>query len=127
MSEVLVDTSVWVAHFRRADPVLQRLLQSDLVLVHPLVLLELACGTPPAPREKTLGSLRTLRSCTVATIDETLQIVERERLFDSGCGAVDVALVASALLTPDCRLWTRDRALASLAESFAVAYAAEAP
>ena len=64
---------------------------------------------------------------TTVTIDETLPFVERERLFDSGCGAVDVALVASALLAPDCRLWTRDRALASLAEAFAVAYTAEAP
>lgn len=42
MSGVLVDTSVWIKHFRRADTVLSELLLADAVLSHPLVLLELA-------------------------------------------------------------------------------------
>jgi len=50
MSAVLVDTSVWVGHFRRANPRLRSLLENDRVLCHPLIVLELACGTPPAPR-----------------------------------------------------------------------------
>jgi predicted nucleic acid-binding protein len=122
LSDVLADTSIWIAHFRGADPVLQRLLQSDRVLIHPLIVLELACGTPPSPRERTLGNLRKLRRCTVATDEEILALVEREQLFDSGCGAVDVALLASALLTPGTRLWTSDKSLGDLARGLGVAF-----
>ena len=88
MSAVLVDTSVWVGHFRRANPVLRSLLENDRVLCHPLIVLELACGTPPAPRERTLGDLKGLRQAKVATTEEVLSLIETERLFDTGCGAV---------------------------------------
>jgi predicted nucleic acid-binding protein len=118
MTLVLVDTSVWVGHFRRASPALQALLATDQVLRHPLVVLELACGTPPAPRERTPG----MRQAVVAATAETLALVENERLYDSGCGAIDVALLASVLLTPDAQLWTADRNLDALALRFGVAF-----
>ena len=60
MAAVLADSSVWVAHFRKSNRLLQSLLATDQVLCHPLILLELACGTPPAPRERTLGDLKML-------------------------------------------------------------------
>ena len=122
MSPVLVDTSVWVAHFRRANPLLRSLLENDRVVCHPLIVLELACGTPPAPRERTLGDLKLLRQAKVATTDEVLSLIEAERLFDTGCGAVDIALLASVLLTPDGRLWTADRNLEALAARVDVAF-----
>jgi predicted nucleic acid-binding protein len=50
-----------VAHFRKPNPALQTLLSADQVLCHPMVLIEIACGSPPAPRERTLGYLRQLR------------------------------------------------------------------
>ena len=62
MTQVLADTTVWVRHFRRADAVLQSLLATDRILGHPLIVLELACGTPPAPRDRTLRDLRALRA-----------------------------------------------------------------
>lgn len=122
MSLVLADTSVWVAHFRRADPLLQSLLATDRLLCHPFILIELACGTPPAPRERTLGDIRELAQAAVATSDEILDLIERERFQDSGCGAIDVALLASTLLTPDTLLWTKDRKLETLARRLGVAY-----
>ena len=57
---VLVDTSVWVDHFRRPNPVLAELMVQDQVLTHPLVVGELACGTPPEPRLRTLGDMALL-------------------------------------------------------------------
>jgi len=60
MSAVLVDTSLWVGRFRLANPALRSLLENDRVLCHPLIVLELVCGTPPAPRERTLGNLAAL-------------------------------------------------------------------
>ena len=121
MTRVLVDTSLSVGHFRRSNPVLQSLLAMDRVLCHPLIVLELACGTPPAPRERTLDDLKTPCQAVVATTEETLALVEKERLYESGCGSIDVALFASALLTPDARLWTTDRSLDALARRLGVA------
>jgi len=79
MPLILADTSVWVSHFRHAEPTLQALLATDQVLCHPLVVLELACGTPPAPRERTLGDLRKLRQPEIATPGETLALVTSGR------------------------------------------------
>lgn len=122
MDLVLADTSVWIAHFRKPDPVLQTLLSADQVLCHPLVLIEIACGTPPAPRGRTLSDLRQLRSATVANTEETLALIERERLQDSGCGAVDLLLLASVLLTSDGVLWTLDKNLVALAARFEISF-----
>ncbi|OGA18147.1 MAG: twitching motility protein PilT [Betaproteobacteria bacterium RIFCSPLOWO2_02_FULL_63_19] len=121
---VLADTSVWVAHFRRVNPVLQSLVATDQVLCHPLIVLELACGTPPAPRERTIGDLKKLQQAVVATTDETLALIEREQFHDSGCGAIDMALLASVRLTPDTLLWTLDKKLGALAARLGVAFSA---
>lgn len=122
MSLILADTSVWVAHFRATNPVLQSLVAMDQVLCHPLILLELACGTPPAPRERTLGDFKKLQQAVVATTEETLALIEREQFHDSGCGAIDMALLASVLLTPDTLLWTIDKKLDALAMRLGVAF-----
>jgi predicted nucleic acid-binding protein len=122
MSLVLADTSVWIAHFRKRNPILQALLSDDQVICHPLVLLEIACGTPPAPRELTLSDLRTLRSATVANTDETLALIEREQLQDLGCGAIDLLLLGSVLLTSDAVLWTLDKNLRALAARFEILF-----
>ena len=107
---VLVDTSVWVDHFRHGNHLLVRLLESDRVLIHPLVLAGIACGTPPEPRAHTLANLQ--------------RLIEREHLFGQGCGVVDLSLLASALITPGARLWTLDRRLAGLAHRFHLAWPA---
>ena len=96
----------------------------DQVLCHPLIVVELACGTPPKPRERTLGDLKMLQQAIVASTDEILALIEKEQLHDSGCGAVDMALLASVLLTPDTLLWTIDRNLDTLATRLGVAFAA---
>jgi predicted nucleic acid-binding protein len=122
LAAVLVDSSVWVAHFRKPNSLLQSLLATDQVLSHPLIVLELACGTLPAPRERTLGDLKKLQQSVVATTDETLALIEREQLQDLGCGAVDVSLLASVLLTPDTLLWTVDKNLDALSARLGVAF-----
>jgi predicted nucleic acid-binding protein len=122
VNRVLVDTSVWVAHFRSANPLLQSLLATDQVLCHPLIVIELACGTPPAPRARTLEDLNKLQQGVIATPEEILLLIENNRCYESGCGATDVALLASALLTADARLWTMDRDLAELAARLGVVF-----
>lgn len=119
---VLVDTSVWVSHFRRREPALIALLHADSVLTHPLVVAELACGTPPEPRARTLADLDLLRPAQQATLQEVRDFIERERLHGLGCGLVDLQLLASTMVTPEAQLWTFDKRLDALAERFGVCY-----
>uniref|UniRef100_UPI0039EE07F4 type II toxin-antitoxin system VapC family toxin n=1 Tax=Bordetella sputigena TaxID=1416810 RepID=UPI0039EE07F4 len=118
MKGVLVDTSVWVAHFRVSNNALYRLLGLDLVMTHPMVLAELACGTPPAPRTETLSSLGLLRQTQQASLPEVIDFIEREQLYGLECGVVDLMLLASALITSDVELWTYDKRLSTLCERF---------
>ena len=119
MKRVLIDTSVWVDHFRRTDAVLVELLQLDLAVMHPMVLGEIACGTPPS-RTRTLADLGRLETIQQANVREVMAFLEREQLYGLGCGLVDLTLLASTLLTPGVELWSRDKRLAALADRFAV-------
>jgi predicted nucleic acid-binding protein len=115
---VLIDTSVWVDHFRNGNPTLIELIDADLALVHPMVTAELACGTPPQPRAITLRSIDVLRQCKQATLREVIDFIERERLYGRGCGLVDMCLLASTLITDSAKLWTLDKRLAEIAREF---------
>ncbi|NDU90116.1 MAG: PIN domain nuclease [Ferrovum sp.] len=117
---VLIDTSVWVDHFRNGNDALIDLIGLDLVLTHPMVILEIACGTPPAPRIQTLGNLGLLRPCNQASMSEIMKFIEHEKLYGLGCGLVDMALLASTLITPGTELWTLDKRLADLAGRFGI-------
>ncbi len=68
---VLIDTSVWIDHFRHGNDVLVDLIGKDLALTHPM-----------------------------------------------GCGLVDMALLASTLITSGAELWTLNKRLADLAGRF---------
>ncbi len=120
---VLVDTSVWVDHFRRPNAVLAELMVLDQVLMHPLVVGELACGKPPEPRLRTLGDMALLLPADQAAPAEVRDFIEREALFGLGCGLVDLTLLASTLMTASAQLWTMDKRLASLATRFGVCFA----
>ena len=119
---VLIDTSVWIDHFRNGNDALIDLLGLDLALTHPMVILEIACGTPPAPRIQTLNNIGLLQPCNQASLSEVMEFIEHEKLFGLGCGLVDMALLASTLITPGTELWTLDKRLAGLASRFGVAH-----
>ncbi len=119
---VLIDTSVWIDHFRKGNDALVDLIGLDLALTHPMVILEIACGTPPAPRIQTLSNIDLLQPCNQASLSEVKEFIEREKLYGLGCGVVDMALLASTLITPSTELWTLDKHLADLARRFGVAH-----
>lgn len=118
---VLIDTSVWIDHFRKGSDALIDLIGRDLALVHPMVIAEIACGTLPA-RSRPLQNIGLLRFSDQASLHEVMAFIEREKLYGLGCGLVDMVLLASTLITPGARLWTLDRRLADLAGRFGVAY-----
>lgn len=119
---VLVDTSVWVAHFKATNDNLVYLLKNDEVLCHPLILAEIACGTPPSPSEQTLKDLSLLQTIPVATMQEVLEFIEVNKLYGKGCGYIDLALLASVFLSENQRLWTHDKRLQMLALEYGKAF-----
>lgn len=121
MRGVLVDTSVWVEHFRSRSETLVELLAADRVLIHPLVLGEIACGTPPM-RTETLTDLSNLQHSQQASHSEVMALIERHHLYGLGCGWIDLSLLASTLLTDDTCLWTLDKRLDALAQGLGVAH-----
>lgn len=121
MKQVLVDTSIWVEHFRHGNSTLVELLSLNRVMAHPLVIGEIACGTP-AQRDQTLSSLLLLPQSQQAALPEVLDFIQREHLYGLGCGLVDLLLLSSTLLTAGALLWTADKRLAKLAQRFFVAY-----
>jgi predicted nucleic acid-binding protein len=119
---VLVDTSVWSDHFRRRNTILVELMELDQALTHPMVAAELACGTPPEPRARTLGDIDLLLTANQASMAEVREFIEREKLFGLGCGLVDFTLLASTLITPGALLWTLDKRLTAVATRFGCAF-----
>ncbi len=118
---VLVDSSIWVDHFRYGNEHLVTLLHAGLVACHPFVILELACGTPP-DRQEILDYLSDLQTIPVLTHDELLHFIHSHKIFGRGCGMVDVALLAAVMVAPGTRLWTADKRLHTVAERLGCAY-----
>lgn len=111
---ILVDTSVWIDFLARGDFRLQKLLEAGDVLMHPMILGEIACGRMVA-RRAVMDLLDALPPATVATDAEARRFLEAHRLHGLGIGWIDVHLLASAALSAPTRLLTRDRRLAAAA------------
>ena len=112
---ILVDTSVWVDHFRKGLPLLGELLAAGEVTTHPFVIGELACGNL-SNRKEILALLASLPAAKLATHSEALHLVDRHGLSGRGLGWIDVHLLASALLS-GLGLWTMDRRLKAAGET----------
>jgi predicted nucleic acid-binding protein len=110
----LVDTSVWIEHFRRANPDLAERLSEGLVLWHPAILGELACGNLK-DRSEILAAFTALPLATLATDTEVLHFIEQKKLWGRGIGWIDAHLLTSALLS-HARLWTLDKRLVQVAD-----------
>jgi len=115
---ILVDTSVWVDHFRVGKQPLRTLLRDEEVLTHPFVIGELACGIVHN-RGEIFRLLQALPEARVAEHEEVIKFVEAHRLFGRGIGWVDAHLLAAALLS-GATLWTLDKRLAHVATTMKI-------
>lgn len=118
---ILVDTSIWVDHFRSADAGLITLLNANRVLVHSFVIGELACGNL-RQRDEVLSLLTNLPAATIARDDEVLLFIDHRRLMGRGIGYIDAHLLTAAALST-VRLWTRDKRLRDVANELGMIYA----
>ncbi|EHK55353.1 type II toxin-antitoxin system VapC family toxin [Allomesorhizobium alhagi] len=112
---ILVDSSIWIDHFRQRNIALQELLSRRLVLSHPFVIGELAMGSL-RDRSLIIEDVSDLPMALVAEDHEVLALVDRLKLHGRGIGYLDVHLLASVRLTGNASLWTRDRRLHAAAE-----------
>ena len=111
---VLVDTSVWVSHLRSGEPRLTEFLEKGLVLMHPAVVGELACGNL-RNRKAFLSDLAELQEAVAATNEEALLFIEGRKLWGRGIGWIDAHLLASSLLS-GCSIWTLDGRLKAVCD-----------
>jgi len=118
---ILVDTSVWINHFKNADHHLTNLLYQDSVMTHPMIIGEILCGTPPK-RNQLINHLLNLKQAFIPSFSEIRAFVDKNKVYGLGCGFIDLNLLVASLITPNTQLWTADKRLLKLAEKFLVAY-----
>lgn len=115
---VLVDTSVWISHFKRPLSGIADVIDADLLVTHEFVLGELTLGALPRGSQ-VLTDLASYPCLPSVAHDEVVNLVQRQRLQGSGIGWIDVHLAAAALLA-HARLWTVDKSLASVAVALGI-------
>jgi len=117
---ILVDTSVWVEHFRGRSASLGRLLAEDRAWCHPFVIGEIALGHL-RNRAEVLSLLAELPRAPEASHEEVLRLVELHRLMGAVIGWIDAHLLASAAIG-GLALWTADTRLGRAAERVGLAW-----
>jgi len=117
---ILVDTSVWIDHFRQGEPRLIRLLEMASVVMHPWIVGEIALGNL-RNRGETLALLMEMPQLPVASTGSVLRLIGEAPLHGLGIGYVDAQLLAAAHAATDTSLWTRDRTLLSAAQTLQIA------
>ncbi len=117
---VLVDTSIWVTHFRQGSRQLEKLLMDAEVMCHPFIIGELACGNLKN-RTEIISLLQSLPMAPTIEFDEFLFFIDRNQLMGKGVGFVDVHLLASAKLAR-VPFWTADKKLKVAADQLELTY-----
>ena len=116
---ILVDTSVWIDHFRGKESRLRDWLEQGIVLMHPFVLGELACGNLKN-RSSVLNMMSNLPSAVTARDKEVLGFIEKRSLYGRGLGYIDMHLLAAAALTGGASLCSLDTRVQTIAEEIGV-------
>lgn len=115
---ILIDTSVWIGHFRKHNEKLADLLLNDQVQVHHFVIGELACGDLKQ-REEILDYLHNLPQATQASPAEIFHFIHMHQLYSKGLGFIDVHLLAATFLSKT-KIWTLDLKLENQAKKLGV-------
>lgn len=119
---IVVDANVWIDHLRgRIDPALDELVLNDEAAMHPHVLGEITLGSF-SDRTRILRRLERLPVPNVAREGHVRFMIEEFGLYGTGIGYTDAHLLASARISPDGFLWTRDKRLHTQADRLGVAY-----
>ncbi len=117
---VVVDSSVWMAHLRTAEPSMKALLQQRKLLMHPFAVGEIMVGSF-RDRVSVRAFLANVEQAVVVPNDLVLQQLEFWSAYSRGVGWIDMHLISSAYAS-HALLWTRDKRLAALAEQIGLRF-----
>ena len=117
---VLVDTSIWVKHLKSGSSALSEQLNKTQVLIHPMIIGELACGSLKN-RSEILDLLQSLPAAHYASDREVMHLIESRKLMSRGVGYIDMHLLAAALLGGSA-LWSADTKLTAAATDLGLVY-----
>ncbi len=118
---ILIDTSIWIDHFRNDNKHLKGLLiNSYPILCHEYIIGELACGNIKN-RDGILKLLSSLPKAPIVSFNEYLYFIEKQKLYGLGVGFVDIHLLASALII-NAKIWTLDKRLKKIATILQINY-----
>lgn len=118
---ILVDASIWIDHFRTADPRVLMLAATGELGLHPYTLGELMLGGLPA-QGGVLDDFLQLAKPPIASPAEMQAFITWAGLANTGVGYVDAHLLLSARMG-GAGLLTRDKRLHAQAERLGVAAA----
>ena len=117
---ILVDTSIWIHHFRQPNTELSKNLVLGRVSMHSLIIGELACGNLP-DRKNTLLYFSNLPIVSNSLDREVMHFIEANNLMGKGIGFVDAHLLTSAIINHH-KLWSADKRLQAIAIAYGVGY-----
>jgi predicted nucleic acid-binding protein len=119
---VLLDTFVWIEHFKGSTDSVERLFadESVTIVLHPLIIAELTLGgiSQSDPEYHWLDQQEKLTEVSSAAI---LELIATEGLSGKGVGYVDCGLVASCI-ADDASLVTLDKKLAEVAKGVGILF-----
>ena len=117
---VLVDTSIWVQHFRIGVPELPLMILAGEARSHPVIVGELAVGGLPNGGKRWI-KLRALPQVPERSADDALDFIEQHNLYGIGLSWGDAQLLAAADLNA-IPIWTLDKALRQQAQALHLAW-----
>jgi len=117
---ILVDTSVWIDHFRQKNDNLTSLLYRGTVQIHEFIIGELAIGNLKN-RNPILDLLESVPKLKKLSHDEFMFFVDKYSLFGRGVGFVDIHLLAATKMA-NIKIWTLDKNLLKIAEEMNLNY-----
>jgi predicted nucleic acid-binding protein len=112
---ILADTSVWIDYLRQGEPSLAEQLSQENILMHGMVLGELAIGNFKN-RQLLLKQWKALPFVQTAADTQVLDFIETHQLMGKGVGWIDLHLLTAVSLAGTVQLWTRDKRLRNIAE-----------
>jgi len=110
---ILADTSVWIDHLRKTDPVFTEQLNESQIVMHPAIMGEILLGSL-SNRSAIETALSEMPQAITASDKEVMFFINTAKVFGRGIGWVDTHLLVSAKLT-GAKLVTRDKRLAEVA------------
>ncbi len=117
---ILADTSIWIDYLRGKNDRLAQYIQQDELVIHSMVIGELALGSFKN-RQKLLKSCARLPLISTVNHEDVMKFIDEFSLMGKGIGWVDANLLAS-VYQDSAKIWTRNNRLNAIAQDLNLAH-----